>query len=262
MIKRLFGVLALVGMCGVGAGAQTSWQYTALGDSLGTGFLAQQGYVPRFDGYLQADNAMSVVLVNLSQNGWTSGNLLNALRTNATFQTAVSNASVLTWDVGTNDFKNARARYKTSKCGGRDNQDCLRSAVATFNSNWDGIVTEVLNRRTTANTIIRTIDLYDPWVAADLKSNTTADAKESGPARGTDFQVLGNYLDQINSHIALSAANNAIGLTPVHEAFNGSTGTEDPVAKGYIASDGLHPNDAGHEVIAGLLRGLAYAPLR
>lgn len=108
MIKRLLWVVTLAGVCGicgVGAGAQTSWQYTALGDSLGTGYLAQQGYVPRFHGYLQSDNAMSVVLASLSQNGWSSGNLLNALRTNATFQTAVSNASVLTWDIGTNDLK-------------------------------------------------------------------------------------------------------------------------------------------------------------
>jgi cytochrome c2 len=41
----------------------------------------------------------------------------------------------------------------------------------------------------------------------------------------------------------------------VYAAFNGLTGTEDPVAKGYVSIDGLHPSDAGHELIAALLGG-------
>jgi lysophospholipase L1-like esterase len=241
--------------------AQSQWQYTALGDSLATGYLAQEGYVPRYDTYVQTDTGVSVLLVNLGQNGWTSGGLLNALRTNGTYQSGVSGATVLTWDIGTNDFKNARNAYKNGKCSGKDNQDCLRSAVSTFTSNWDAIVTEILDRRSTSNTIIRTIDLYYPWAAADLTSNTIPDSKETGP-KGNDFQVLDYYLNEINAHIALSAANSGIPLAAVHTAFNGSNGDEDPVAKGYIASDGLHPSDTGHQVIATLLRGLAYAPLR
>ena len=39
-------------------------------------------------------------------------------------------------------------------------------------------------------------------------------------------------------------------------------GTQDPVAQGLIATDGLHPNDAGHKVIADQLRALGYAPLQ
>ena len=33
-------------------------------------------------------------------------------------------------------------------------------------------------------------------------------------------------------------------------------------AKGYIGSDGIHPTDLGHRVIADLLRSAGYAPPR
>ena len=66
----------------------------------------------------------------------------------------------------------------------------------------------------------------------------------------------------MNAHMAQNAANNSIPMAAVHDAFNGATGTEDPFAKGYIASDGIHPNDVGHAVIAQAFRALAYSPLK
>lgn len=260
--KPLFIGTALMVFSLAAVRAQQGWQYTALGDSFATGYLAQSGYVPRYQGFLEADNAVNVVLYNLGQNGWHSGNLLSALQGNATFQSAVQQSNVVTWDIGTNDFRTARDTYKRAKCGGKDNQDCLRTAVSNFSTNWDGIVNEILSRRPIATTIVRTMDLFDPWVAIDQRSNTIADIKETGPAKGNDFAVLEYYLDQMNARIALTTANAMIPLAQVHAAFNGSTYTEDPVAKGWIASDGIHPNDAGHEVIAELFRALGYAPLR
>src|SRR5262249_10431534 len=140
--------------------AQEQWRYTALGDSLATGYLVQQGYVSLYNGYLQTDNGVTVTLYNLGQNGWTSGSFLNALRNDSVFQNAVLQADVITWDIGLNDFKNARASYLSRKCKGKDNQDCLRTAVATFKANWDGIRIEILSRRSVSNTIIRTVDIF------------------------------------------------------------------------------------------------------
>lgn len=244
------------------ASAQEQWKYAALGDSLATGYLSAEGYVPKYQQYLQTDNGVSVTLYNLGQNGWTSANLLNALRTDFVFQNAVSQSQVVTWDIGLNDFKNARSRYKSRKCGGKDNQDCLRSAVATFKSNWDGILIEILSRRSVSNTVIRTMDIYDPWVQADKATNTFADNREPVESRGNDFQVLKFYLDQINNHIASTASNHFIPYAQVYAAYNGANGDEDPITKGYIASDGLHPSTAGHQAMANLLRALAYAPVR
>jgi lysophospholipase L1-like esterase len=264
--KHTLASSILVLACALGglafARAQTQWKYTALGDSLATGYLATEGYVPRYQSDLQTDTGVSVVLYNLGQNGWASGNLLNALQTDSIFQNAVTQSDVITWDIGLNDFKNARAQYKNSSCGGSDGQRCLRNMVATFKSNWDGIVQEILLRRSTFNAIIRTFDIYNPWVKTDKAANTFSDKREPAYAKGTDFQVLKYYLAQINNHIATTTTNNSVPFAKVQASFNGVNGDEDPIAKGYIASDGLHPSDAGHQMIADLLRGLGYAPLR
>ena len=67
----------------VAANAQEQWRYTALGDSLATGYTTSTGYVPTYQNYIQTDAGISVVLYNLGQNGATSGNLLNSLKTDA-----------------------------------------------------------------------------------------------------------------------------------------------------------------------------------
>ncbi|MEN3339103.1 MAG: hypothetical protein V7647_2779 [Acidobacteriota bacterium] len=255
------GAVLLMSYAGGGRAAE-QWNYTALGDSLATGYLAQQGYVSVFEGYLQADNMVGVTLYNLAQNGSTSGRLLNSLRTDSVFRSAVLQSSVITWDIGLVDFKNARTTYKSGKCGKADNQDCLRSAVAAFNTNWDGIVVELLNARSVGNTVIRTMTIYNPWAGVDAGANTFADIKEPVETRGNDLQVLGYYLDQMNSHIATSSAHYGIPYANVYTAFNGTSGREDPVTKGYITSDGIHPTDSGHRLMADLLRAFGYAPLR
>jgi lysophospholipase L1-like esterase len=252
----LLVLIAQLAIVAVAAAATLSWRYTALGDSLAVGLIAWFGYVPRYQSYLRGDNNASVSLTNLGQSGWTSSDLLAALRTNATFRSAVSNAQVVTWDIGGNDFRAARSRYKAGTCGGADNQDCLRSTLDTFDANWDAIEAEVLALRSPSNTILRTMDLYNPYVSVDKASDTWP-----GDV-GSDFRVFKAYLDAANNHIAATASSQGIPVAKVSVAFNGPTGEEDPRAKGYIAFDGLHPNDTGHWVIASLLRNLGYAPLK
>ena len=55
-MKRLILISSLVLTCSwIHGVAQTGWEYTALGDSFSTGFLATEGYVPRYQGYVQGD---------------------------------------------------------------------------------------------------------------------------------------------------------------------------------------------------------------
>lgn len=255
-------VVTTLGYSNVSGRGQEQLGYTALGDSIATGYLAEAGYVARYHDALEAELAVGVTLYKLAQNGSTSGRLLNSLRTDTVFQSALSTSSVVTWNVGLVDFRNARTSYKNRKCGKSDNQDCLRAAVATLISNWDGTAREVLSWRSTGDTVIRTMDVFNPWVAIDAHTNTFADGKEPPASRGTDLDLLNFYLGQINAHIAASAEAHGIAYAPVNRAFNGDTGTEDAVAKGYIGSDGIHPTEVGHAVIADLIGRLGYAPLR
>jgi lysophospholipase L1-like esterase len=236
----LFFTLVPVG-CGSGTTGNSStaptWQYTALGDSLAAGALAQQGYVPRYATYVNTDTGSNVTTLNLGIPGWHSGDLLNALQ----------NDPIVTWDIGGNDLANAHDSFVQKTCGGVDNQDCLRTAVTTFQTNWDAIIVELLKLRVPSQTILRTMDIYNPYVAADTTSGM--------------FATIEPYLDQVNSHIQANAQTNGIPVAAVHLAFNGPAGTVDPIAAGLIASDNFHPNDAGHKVIADQLRMLLYKPL-
>jgi lysophospholipase L1-like esterase len=249
-VTTIVSALSLVG-CGGGTTGNNpkapSWQYTALGDSLADGVLAQQGYVPRYATDINLDTGANVNTTNLGVPGWHSGDLLNAIQTDQDFRNNIISSQVLTWDIGGDDLANAHDNYTKGTCGGTDNQDCLRSAVATFKQNWDSIISNILQLRTTSNTIIRTMDIYNPYVASDMKAGI--------------FTTLEPYLDEVNNYIHSTAAANGIPVANVHQAFNGADGTTDPGTLGLIALDGFHPNDAGHKVIADQLRALGYQPL-
>jgi lysophospholipase L1-like esterase len=250
----VWGLIVFLSLASAGCGSGTTgngsgptWQYAALGDSLAAGALAQLGYVPRYATYVNTDTGATITTLNLGIPGWASGDLLNALQNDPAFRNQVSGAQVVTWDVGGNDLSTAHDSFVNKTCGGTDNQDCLRSAVSKFQTNWDAIVVELLKLRDPGETILRTMDIYNPYVASDMQAGR--------------FTTVEPYLDQVNKHIHDNAKANNIPVAEVHTAFNGADGTQDPGTLGLIAADGFHPNDAGHKVIADQLRALAYAPL-
>ncbi len=237
--------------------AAQSWLYVALGDSMAFGAFAPigRGYVPSYRDHIEADTGVNVRLVNLGIPGWKSGDLLAALRGNLIFRIFVARASVVTWNIGGNDLLSARNRYKERMCGGSDNQDCLREAVATFKPNWDAIIVEILSLRSASGTIIRTMDIYNPFVNEDRAEDTWPNDQ------GNDLQVVKPYLEAVNGHIAMTAVAHNIPFARVYRAFNGPNGEGDPSDLGYIFFDGYHANGRGHRQLAELLRGIGYAPL-
>jgi lysophospholipase L1-like esterase len=225
-----------------------TWQYTALGDSLAAGLNdSQGGYAVRFRNYVQADTGASVTLVNRGVSGWTSADLLNALRTDESLRAQIANSQIVTWNIGANDFQDALLRFQSGSCGGSDNQDCIRAAVANLKTNWNAIVAQILSLRSPSNTVLRTMDNYNP--AVDL-------ARTFGV-----LHIVKPYLEEINRFIFLSAINNRIGCARVYQAFNGVNGEADAGRRGYLSADGLHPNELGHDIIASEFRALSYAPL-
>ena len=231
--------------------------YTSLGDSIAFGLFALpgNGYVPLYARCLQHDLSLPVVLSPLGIPGWTSSDLLSALRSNYLFRISVFLSDVVTWNIGGNDLSPARSRYKAKTCGGSDNQQCLRDAVTALEKNWDGIRDEILALRRFQPTLVRTMDIYNPFVDEDLATDTWPGDS------GNDFQVLNGYLNEANAYITASATARHIAVAAVHQAFNGQDGTHDPGDQGLLAFDHFHPSDKGHAVIAGLLRELGYTPI-
>ena len=231
------------------ARAQTVWQHTALGDSLAAGIDDQQGggYVPRYRNHVQQETQVTVTLVNRGVPGWTSDDLLNALRTDQSLRAQVASSRVVTFNIGGNDVLNALQRYQAGTCGGADNQQCFGETVARFKSNWNAIIAQILSLRSTQDTVVRTMDIYNPVV--DL-------LKLFGV-----FNQAKPYLDDINRHIYLTAIANRIPCARVYREFNGPNGDQDAGSRGYMAADGIHPNAAGHAAIANAFRVLSYRPL-
>ena len=251
VFRAFIAMLLLLCLPGCGGGStggssSTNWKYVALGDSLAAGLIAQQGYVPRYANHIQTDNNVTVSVQNLGVSGWQTADLLNALRTDNNFRAAVSSAQVITWNIGGNDLAHAYRLYLDGNCGGADRQDCFREAVANFAANWDGIVSELRSLNDPTKNIFRTMDIYNPFVAEQF-------------ALG-NFDQTNVYLEQVNAYIQRSAEQNGILCAKVHEAFNGASGREDPIAKGLLAADLFHANDAGHKLMADLLRSLGYSP--
>jgi lysophospholipase L1-like esterase len=258
LLRLILVVVLLVGASqGTTLAAPASWDYVALGDSLATGFGAFKGYVPLYEAHVETDTGVAVTRTNLGQNGWTSSQLLSALRNDPTFRRATREAEIVTWNIGGNDLRAARNSYKKGTCGGADNQDCLRAGVAKLETNWDAITAEVLELRSSRNTIVRTMDIYNPYVRTDIVSDTWQD--DGGM---NDFQVFKSYVDEVNYHIATTSYTSGVPYAEVYLAFNGTTGDDDPKSKGYLSFDGVHPNNTGHTIIAGELRKPGYAPLR
>jgi lysophospholipase L1-like esterase len=208
--------------------ASASWDYVALGDSLAVGIGARRGYVDRYASYLRTDTGARVNVLNLGQSGQTSSQLLQALRSDPSMRQALGAAEVITFNIGINDLGHAGEAYENGTCGGNDNQECLHAAVETFEENWDAVTAELLSLRSTHNTIIRTAGIgYTPRVD----------------------EVFEQYVDEVNRHVATTAANNNIPYAQPH------------LGREYLSPDGLHPNDNGYEVIADQLRELGYSPL-
>ena len=253
----LCGVLLVTQFAAPSAQAATTL-YTALGDSIGFGLFAPigDGYVPTYERLIEADTGASVSAINLCIPGWTSSDLLSAIRGNLLFRVSVAASPIVTINIGGNDLLGVRSSYKDRTCGGADNQDCLRAGVATFSANFNAILAEVRSLRGSSNTIIRTMDIYNPYVNDDRAQDTWPNDQ------GNDFQVLKPYIEAVNNEIAATATARNVPYAKVYLAFNGPNGDIDPGDRGLIAFDGLHPNGSGHRLIAELLRGLGYSPFQ
>ena len=224
--------------------------YTALGDSIAFGLYAfpGQGYVPLYAKDIHNATHLSVNLYPLGVPGWTSTDLANALKTNIVFQLSVYGSNAITWNIGGNDLNHARSSFKAGTCGGSLNQQCLQDAVNTFQSNWGVIISRIKLLRQGRPTLLRTMDIYNPYVAEDTAAG--------------DFAVLNGYLTQVNNIIhSTELAPYNIPYARVYEAFNIDLNNNvvDPASKGLLAFDGFHPNTAGHAVIAAKLNALGYA---
>lgn len=221
--------------------------YVAFGDSVGFGYGATTSYPRRYEKYLNAYNEESYALTNLSVSGKTSSILLAELEKPGV-QGFVRTANILTINIGWNDLLAAANAYNLSKCGGSDNQDCLRAAVGQFKANWTEIIL-LISHLIPSGGLIRACDMHDPYAWSAGTVDTWANDGVN------NWQVWARYQGEANARIHESCEALGIPVARVHEAFNGPDGTGD--SRAWQIADG-HPNDDGSAVIAYELHKLGY----
>ncbi len=248
----LFGIIAFVAILAwkltPTSKATNSFAYSALGDSISSPLnFGTNNYVPVYSSYVAKDLAVNTNINYYNYPGGDSAVLLNAIKTNETWRTGLSQSNVISLFIGFNDLYGSRLSFKANTCGGTDNQDCLRAAYTNFQVSYDQILTEIKTLNTNPNTILRAVTIYNPFVAPD-----TADGS---------FSVYKSYVDQYNSYIWDKAFSKGFLVADIYYEFNGRLGTDDPIAKNLINTDGIHPNQRGMTVIANTLRSIKYFPV-
>jgi lysophospholipase L1-like esterase len=219
--------------------------YIAVGDSFATGFPSGVGYPDLFARHLGEDLGARIELDNRGVNGLTAAELAENVEQEVHLRAALAQAEVITWNIGGNDFGEARNAFLIDQCGGADGERCLRDAVAQINRDWKRIFVAIAKLRSTSEAIVRVVSCYYPFVAQDRQQGI--------------YEVTDRYVDDLDTNLQSLARRFDVPLADVYGAFNEDE--QDPIAAGFIDGGNLHPTPAGHQLTADLLRDLGYAPL-
>jgi lysophospholipase L1-like esterase len=214
--------------------AAPEFTYVALGDSITAGSGARESFVPKLDRLLEQDARMPVHTENLGVPGWRSSDLLRALRTDQAMRSRVRDARFLTVEIGGNDML---AAYSGAERGNLEQS--MKTAIAECKHNWEQILMEIRVLRGGNMLGVRTMDLYNPLVGLLGQTNT--------------MELLKPHLDGLNAAMVETAEAQGVTVAHIYAQFNGPDGRNDAVKQGFIAADGIHPSEAGHELIASLL---------
>ena len=160
-----------------------SWQYVVFGDSTTWGYPWLYAHI------MEQDLGIKIEVVSWTQGGDRSNLLLERLQENAEFRQDIKDAEVISFVIPWGVFAEPITTYMSNpeECGGYDHQDCLREALATYQSDTEMIVEEIISLHAPSEALIRT---HDTW-----QFNTTI-YKEAG-----EFEVINGYFQAANVHM-------------------------------------------------------------
>lgn len=225
----------------------SEWDYVAMGDSYATGYLSGVAYPALFADRIQQEAGALVRLDNEAVNGFTSGDLANALEHDDDLRAAISEAEVITWNIGGSDLDEGRVQLLVGNCGGADGQSCMRATEKRIERNWDRNFRAIVALPRPREAIVRVVDEYYPDVASDRISGIADKMRQHVARLSEDLRDLANGY--------------GVDVADAYLAFNGPSGGNDPIAAGLVGRDGIHPTITGQQTTADLLAALGYRPL-
>jgi hypothetical protein len=240
VIALCLGVLLFLGTCvtietPLPDVAGETWDYVILGSSIGTWWAENYGAL------IEADLGVKIVYHSYYVGGQPVGKLLQSVISNERLREDIRTAEVITIGSGFADmYFDAILLYND----GIYNRQEMEQKVKAFRETYDSMLDEVLTLASPSDTIISTMDFYYPYVGKDQEKGRYNQNKR--------------YWQKFNKSIVQAARKRGIPVADVFAAYNGLDGNDDPVDKGYIAGDRLHPSEEGMKVIAEEFRKLGY----
>jgi lysophospholipase L1-like esterase len=191
-----------------------------------------------------------VVTANLSTNdGVGAGALLERVRADQRHRAAIAAADIITVTIGTNDWQ--------GPCGWPNDDDCWATALANVPTNVGAILDEILALRAGRPTAIRLTTYYDAYIGYPRNLTGAGDPDGPMPQAFLDFYRV----EQARFYEALcdEAAGRGLTCVDLWTPFNGPD--HDQPGTDLLLADHIHPNQAGHQLIADTVAALGFAEL-
>jgi lysophospholipase L1-like esterase len=232
--------LALANIMGA-SGAEQGGLYLALGASNTAGFGAStrtKSYVQLYYGYLQSNGSGVTDVLNLSLAGATAADLKDTkLGPAVAAITASSDTKAITIDIGLNDILRDPncPTANASTCPFADSLRAILTALNAALSSDPGGAT------------VQAIEYYNPAIGTPNASATRQLLLGSDGKIDCDGTGAALGLNDLINCISIEQGAKPVDLLPI---FDGA-------GEAFLASDHLHPSDAGHLAIAKALGGAA-----
>lgn len=214
-----------------GATPREVWSVVALGDSVPRGTHCGCAPYPELSASsLTVPQTREVSATNDAVGGFTSADVLRQLRSDSEVVSDVAKADVVEIEVGANDVG------YTGSCG--TSVACYQPMISSTERNLGQIVAQVHQLTEGRRVQLILLDYWSVWLGGRY-----ADAE--GPAY---VDAVASVTDRVNTVIKTTAADTNSGYVDLRAIFKGPDYDSDETP--YLASDGDHPNAAGHQKIA------------
>jgi lysophospholipase L1-like esterase len=243
---RLAAAIALVGLatgCGGSSASSTSsstgtstasrtWSIVALGDSVPSGYNCDCTPYPQLSAQgLTSSAGQTVTAANDAVAGYTTTDVLHQLNADSAVIDHVRKADAIEINIGANDVP-----YNTNSCG--TSVDCYAPFVGPMQENLAAIVSRVRSLTSGHKVLVVLLDYWSVWLGGTY-------ARDKGHAYVSAARRMTNQVDEA---IKTTASQSGAAYVSERRAFKGPSFGY--VESHYLATDGEHPNAAGHQAIA------------
>ena len=223
----------------------------AIGDSVTAGTNCDCTAFPQlYADELADDHDIKTYVRNDGNGGETSEDVLDDLTHDKAEQDDIAEADIVLVTIGANDFGPQYDDIVAGDCGGSDHLGCAKGNLDELRANLTDIVSQIRTLRDGAPTAILLTGYWNVFEDGDV-----ADRSMSKQGRA-DSDALTLATNRIVEQVA--EAGDAT-YVDIYTPFKGADGSKDPTD--LLASDGDHPNAAGHAAIAEALVQAGTAPI-